>query len=279
MDERGVTISVGGRRVPALAVGIVGSIVAHGAILGGLTLIPLDREPEFLAPAPEYSVGNPIHVRIVPARPVEARTDAERERFVDSVQLPERDRSEQPEQQPAPRFMTERAVAPVDSAALRESLDGLFALADRVGSIEIPRLVSAERECEESPAPAPPPLPASAAQTPAEEEPARPSEPALAAPEAHGGVDRAVRVIDLPQPVYPRRSIRLEQQGTATVEVTVCADGTVEGVRLRTSSGHALLDEAAIDAARKGRFRPALLDGDPVGASVIVPVEFRLVDS
>ena len=90
------------------------------------------------------------------------------------------------------------------------------------------------------------------------------------------GLDRGATIIDLPPPVYPRRSIRLEQEGTAFVQITVRADGNVQRVRLRTSSGHRRLDNAAIMAARNGRFRPALQDGQPIDAIVVVPFEFKL---
>ena len=65
-------------------------------------------------------------------------------------------------------------------------------------------------------------------------------------------------------------------EGEALLGVTVLADGAPAAVELRTSSGYALLDEAALDAVRRWRFLPALVAGRPVQAVVNVPVVFRL---
>jgi protein TonB len=47
-------------------------------------------------------------------------------------------------------------------------------------------------------------------------------------------------------------------------------------VRLHTSSGSSLLDDAAIAAVNKWRFVPARQGGNPVAAWVQVPVAFKL---
>ncbi len=94
------------------------------------------------------------------------------------------------------------------------------------------------------------------------------------------GTDRAplfdLPELDNPWPDYPRLARRRSHEGEALLTVTVLADGAPAAVELRTSSGYALLDEAALDAVRRWRFLPALVAGRPVQAVVNVPVVFRL---
>ena len=60
------------------------------------------------------------------------------------------------------------------------------------------------------------------------------------------------------------------------MEVEVLANGRIGDVRLRTSSGFRLLDEAALKAARKGRYKPARRDDRAVNSIVVIPFEFHL---
>ena len=105
-------------------------------------------------------------------------------------------------------------------------------------------------------------------------------EPAAAPVGAAPGMDRAplfeLPGLDNPWPDYPRLARRRGQEGEALLAVTVLADGALAAVELRTSSGYALLDEAALEAVRRWRFLPALEAGQPVQAVVDVPVVFRL---
>jgi len=41
-------------------------------------------------------------------------------------------------------------------------------------------------------------------------------------------------------------------------------DGKVTEIRLKQSSGSALLDRTAVDTVKKWRFKPATVDGQPV---------------
>jgi protein TonB len=49
-------------------------------------------------------------------------------------------------------------------------------------------------------------------------------------------------------------------------------------VLVKQSSGHAVLDEAALAAVRAWRFEPATLNGAPVEAEAEVPIRFKLTD-
>lgn len=93
------------------------------------------------------------------------------------------------------------------------------------------------------------------------------------------GVQQGAERTYAPQPVYPERAIRLGQQGEVLVLIEVRADGSVGAVTIHTSSGHRLLDRAALAAARECRFRPAMRGGRDVASTVLVPFEFHLDDA
>jgi protein TonB len=50
---------------------------------------------------------------------------------------------------------------------------------------------------------------------------------------------------------YPRRAVRLRQEGEVVVGFTILRSGAIEGLRIVESSGSALLDKAALGAVEK----------------------------
>jgi len=81
-----------------------------------------------------------------------------------------------------------------------------------------------------------------------------------------------------PKPSYPRAARRRGQQGTVTLLVEVLPNGRVGGIDIDRSSGHQLLDDAAVKAVKKWRFAPARKGRTSVRAWVKIPVEFNLKD-
>ncbi|MHA3903041.1 energy transducer TonB [Castellaniella sp. WN] len=79
-----------------------------------------------------------------------------------------------------------------------------------------------------------------------------------------------------PSPVYPRVSQRRGEQGRVVLRVLISPLGQVADVSVRTSSGHARLDEAAVDAMRQARFRPYTENGIAYKALVDIPFDFVL---
>lgn len=79
-----------------------------------------------------------------------------------------------------------------------------------------------------------------------------------------------------PAPEYPRMSRRLREEGVVMLRVYVLPNGLPDVVELKASSGSARLDESALFAVRKWKFVPAQAGDHPVGAWVIVPIEFSL---
>lgn len=78
------------------------------------------------------------------------------------------------------------------------------------------------------------------------------------------------------EPVYPERARRAGAAGTAVVRVWLTPAGDVERVELAASSGHRLLDEAALAAAGASTFTPAARDRRPVAASAVATYRFEL---
>lgn len=80
-------------------------------------------------------------------------------------------------------------------------------------------------------------------------------------------------------PDYPRRALAARMEGVVELEVEVRADGRVESVRVKVSSGHTLLDDEALKTVKRWRFTPARdAAGEAVPSVVPVPVRFRLTD-
>jgi protein TonB len=79
-----------------------------------------------------------------------------------------------------------------------------------------------------------------------------------------------------PPPEYPPTSIHLGQEGVVTLEVIVSEDGRPDDITIRGSSGFGTLDQSAVTAVRKWRFKPAELGSMKVKSRVVIPVRFHL---
>ena len=78
-----------------------------------------------------------------------------------------------------------------------------------------------------------------------------------------------------PNPVYTDEARSLKLEGEVLLEVSFSANGTLHVNRVVRGLGHGL-DEAAIAAANKIRFKPALRNGQPVDSTAVVHVVFQL---
>jgi protein TonB len=77
-------------------------------------------------------------------------------------------------------------------------------------------------------------------------------------------------------PVYPPFAKASHQQGVVSLLVSVSDKGAALSVSVAHTSGFKLLDDAALNAVRSWKFKPAMLGGIPVKSSVSVPVRFKL---
>jgi periplasmic protein TonB len=80
-----------------------------------------------------------------------------------------------------------------------------------------------------------------------------------------------------PKPPYPLAARRLGVEGVVLLDVLVRPDGSPAEVRVRTSSGSALLDDSAVETVRSHwRFIPARRGNVPVESRVSFPIRFKL---
>jgi TonB family protein len=90
-----------------------------------------------------------------------------------------------------------------------------------------------------------------------------------------GPATTPVEITFKPQPVYTDEARSLKLEGEVLLEVLFSANGTLHVNRVVRGLGHGL-DEAAIAAANKMRFRPSLRMGQPVDSTAIVHVTFQM---
>ncbi len=79
-----------------------------------------------------------------------------------------------------------------------------------------------------------------------------------------------------PPPVYPAEAIRQRQQGIVKLRLHVTLSGDVEHIEIVQSSGHTILDQAAIEAVRTWKGRPAQRAGKPIATVEVLPLRFSL---
>jgi protein TonB len=75
-------------------------------------------------------------------------------------------------------------------------------------------------------------------------------------------------------PAYPPIPREARIQGTVVLQATISKIGTIEN--LRAAGGPAMLQQAALDAVKTWRYRPYLLNGQPVEVETTVNVVFTL---
>jgi protein TonB len=82
---------------------------------------------------------------------------------------------------------------------------------------------------------------------------------------------------EAPPPPYPSIAQRRGWEGEVLLRVEVNASGRPESVEIARSSGHSVLDRAAMQQVlKRWRFQPALRNGQAIRAWAEVPVRFTL---
>jgi|SRR5580698_369962 TonB family protein len=89
------------------------------------------------------------------------------------------------------------------------------------------------------------------------------------------GAATPVEITFKPNPVYTDEARSLKLEGEVLLEVSFSANGTLHVNRVVRGLGHGL-DEAAIAAANKIRFKPAQRAGQPVDSTAVVHVSFQM---
>ncbi len=75
-------------------------------------------------------------------------------------------------------------------------------------------------------------------------------------------------------PAYPALARAARIQGPVVLQAVISTQGTIE--RLRVLSGHPMLAGAAIDAVSQWRYRPYVLNNEPVEVETQITLNFSL---
>jgi protein TonB len=100
--------------------------------------------------------------------------------------------------------------------------------------------------------------------------------PKAAAPQrirVGGNVQKAMQLFT-PTPVYPPLAKQARIQGVVKLNAIISKEGTIE--QLSVVSGHPLLIPSALEAVKKWRYKPTLLNGEPVEVITQIDVNFTL---
>ena len=76
------------------------------------------------------------------------------------------------------------------------------------------------------------------------------------------------------QPAYPPLARQARIQGTVLLQAEISKNGDIENLRL--ISGHPMLAPAAIEAVKQWKYRPYILNGEPVEGETQITVNFTL---
>lgn len=102
--------------------------------------------------------------------------------------------------------------------------------------------------------------------------------PVAAAPVVDTEPDYTASYLHNPLPAYPMVARRMGWQGSVLLNVEVLAEGVCGGVNVARSSGHEVLDNAAISTVKTWRFTPAHHAGHAVTQWFRLPINFSLED-
>ena len=85
-----------------------------------------------------------------------------------------------------------------------------------------------------------------------------------------------MQYLEPPVPEYPRAARRAGETGRVVVRVYIDEAGLPGDVQVNRTSGFARLDDAALAAVQKARFRPYTENGRPTACWALIPLTFDL---
>ena len=76
------------------------------------------------------------------------------------------------------------------------------------------------------------------------------------------------------QPVYPRSAMAMHVEGVVELAATISKTGEITSVKVL--KGDSQLTRAAVDAVKQWKYKPYLLNGEPVEITTQVTISFKL---
>jgi TonB family protein len=101
------------------------------------------------------------------------------------------------------------------------------------------------------------------------------AEPRRPSPKPAANPDVPVEIVSKPRPAYTEQARELRVEGEVVLEVLFGASGRLRVIRVVQGLGHGL-DDAAVEAARRIDFKPALRNGKPIDYVATLRVVFQL---
>ncbi len=89
-----------------------------------------------------------------------------------------------------------------------------------------------------------------------------------------GGGVSAPRAIVMPDPEYPKEAVKGHQPGSIVLVLIVGSNGEVRYLKVVRGISPEI-DQAATEAVKKWKFKPALKDGKPVAVQIEVQLDFE----
>jgi protein TonB len=89
-----------------------------------------------------------------------------------------------------------------------------------------------------------------------------------------GGNVQSANLINQVRPTYPPLAKAARVQGTVKFEAVIGKDGSIQNLHM--ISGPPLLVQAAMQAVQQWKYRPTLLNGEPVEVITTIDVNFTL---
>ena len=88
--------------------------------------------------------------------------------------------------------------------------------------------------------------------------------------------DYRAAYLDNPRPAYPLAARRRGLEGKVVLRVEVLENGSCNRLAIKDSSGHDILDQAAMQAVKAWRFIPARRGDEAIKAWVEIPISYHL---
>ena len=76
------------------------------------------------------------------------------------------------------------------------------------------------------------------------------------------------------EPVYPTLAKQLGRAGKVELRAVIATDGTIQS--LQVVGGDPLFYQSALEAVRQWRYRPTVLNGDPVEIDTFIAVIYTM---
>ncbi len=91
-----------------------------------------------------------------------------------------------------------------------------------------------------------------------------------------GAMDSPPTPVNRIPPQYPSEHLKKGIGGNVVVSCVIDAKGRLISAKVKSSSGQAALDKAALEAVKRWKFKPAMREGKPFQATCNIPFNFQV---